>query len=74
MMRPTPNRNTKTCLNCGWFKKPEGKGSRICTNPEPMSFTTHIVEVEGDTPIVVKEPRCWLDCGLLERGLVKSIV
>jgi hypothetical protein len=39
-----------------------------------MTFTTHIIEVPGDDPVRVKELQCWRDCGLLEKGLVKSTV
>lgn len=74
MIRIASNPNTRNCGNCGHFKKLPGERMRFCHNPEKISIRYESVEVDGDSPVKIPVCTGWLDCGLLERGLLKSTV
>jgi hypothetical protein len=47
---------------------------RFCQCPEKITIITEVTEVPGDKPIHSKICGQWKDCGLMDKGLVKSIV
>ena len=66
--------NTKNCANCFWFRKEGGAPMRTCTTPNKIQVAVELVEVPGDEPTRISICSEWLDCGLFERGLLKSTI